>query len=129
VPKARDRPSTGRIGSCFENVAAQAFFSTLEHEILSHHHFITKARARQVAMPWCRDFYSHRRRHSFAALNVSDPLQQTRCRLTGPQYSLTAGSSRPRRRRRPGDQHALQCAKIEHLLFGMYDVYLIRRER
>jgi hypothetical protein len=30
-------------GQCFENAAAEAFFSTLEHEVLSRHHFATKA--------------------------------------------------------------------------------------
>jgi transposase InsO family protein len=40
--------SMGRIGSCFDNAAAEAFFSTLEHEVLSRQHFTTKAHARQV---------------------------------------------------------------------------------
>jgi transposase InsO family protein len=39
--------SMGRVGSSFDNAAAEAFFSTLEHEVLSRHHFTTKAHARQ----------------------------------------------------------------------------------
>ena len=60
--------SMGRVGSCFDNAAAEALFSTLEHEVLSRHHFTTKAHARQVVVAWCQDFYNTRRRHSSAAL-------------------------------------------------------------
>jgi len=62
------RQSMGRIGSCFDNAAAESFFSTLEHEVLSRHHFTTKAQARAVVLAWCHDFYNTRRRHSSAAL-------------------------------------------------------------
>lgn len=62
------RQSMGRVGSCFDNAASEAFFSTLEHEVLSRHHFATKAQARQVITAWCYDFYNTRRRHSSAGL-------------------------------------------------------------
>jgi putative transposase len=62
------RQSMGRVGSCFDNAASEAFFSTLEHEVLSRHHFATKAQARAVITPWCHDFYNVRRRHSSAGL-------------------------------------------------------------
>ena len=62
------RQSMGRVGSCFDNAASEAFFSTLEHEVLSRHHFATKAEARAVITPWCDDFYNTRRRHSSAGL-------------------------------------------------------------
>jgi putative transposase len=68
--------SMGRVGSCFDNAAAEAFFSTLEHEVLSRHHFTTKAHARQVVVAWCQDFYNTRRRHSSAAL--MSPVQYER---------------------------------------------------
>jgi len=68
--------SMGRVGSCFDNAAAEAFFSTLEHEVLSRHHFTTKAQARQVVVAWCQDFYNSRRRHSSAAL--MSPIQYER---------------------------------------------------
>ena len=57
----------GRVGSCFDNAAAESFFSTLEHEVLSRHHFATKAQAREVIKTWCYQFYNTRRRHSSAA--------------------------------------------------------------
>ena len=60
--------SMGRVGSCFDNAAAEAFFSSLEHEVLSRHHFRTRAEARAVVVPWCQEFYNVKRRHSSAAL-------------------------------------------------------------
>ncbi|OBK34804.1 integrase [Mycobacterium sp. 1245111.1] len=62
------RQSMGRVGSCFDNAASEAFFSTLEHEVLSRHHFATKAQARAVVTAWCHDFYNTQRRHSSAGL-------------------------------------------------------------
>jgi transposase InsO family protein len=62
------RQSMGRVGSCFDNAAAEAFFSTLEHEVLSRHTFATKADAQKVVLNWCHRFYNTRRRHSSAAL-------------------------------------------------------------
>jgi putative transposase len=62
------RQSMGRVGSCFDNAAAESFFSTLEHEVLSRHHFSTKAEARAVVLAWCHEFYNTKRRHSSAAL-------------------------------------------------------------
>ncbi|MDT5288963.1 MAG: putative transposase [Mycobacterium sp.] len=54
-----------------DNAAAEAFFSTLEHEVLSRHHFTTRAQARAVVVAWCLDFYNTRWRHSSAGLRAS----------------------------------------------------------
>ncbi|MBP2329536.1 transposase InsO family protein [Kibdelosporangium banguiense] len=56
--------SMGRTGSCFDNAAAESFFSTLEHEVLSRHHFKTRKEAQQTIVKWAVDFYNRRRRHS-----------------------------------------------------------------
>jgi putative transposase len=58
------RQSMGRTGSCFDNAAAESFFSTLEHEVLSRHHFRTRKEAQQTIVKWVIDFYNRRRRHS-----------------------------------------------------------------
>jgi putative transposase len=60
------RQSMGRVGSCFDNAAAEAFFSSLEWEVLSRHQLTDPDHARAVVLPWCYDFYNHRRRHSSA---------------------------------------------------------------
>jgi len=60
------RQSMGRVGSCFDNAAAEAFFSSLEWEVLSRHQLLDPDHARAVVLPWCYDFYNLRRRHSSA---------------------------------------------------------------
>lgn len=56
--------SVGRVGSALDNAAAESFFSTLEHELLSRQTFATKAEARRAVATWIDQFYNPRRRHS-----------------------------------------------------------------
>ena len=58
------RQSMGRVGSCFDNAAAEAFFSSLEWEVLSLHEFKDTDQAQAVVLDWCYGFYNHDRRHS-----------------------------------------------------------------
>jgi putative transposase len=58
----------GRVGSCFDNAAAEAFFSSLEWEVLSRHHFVDTRQAQAVVLDWCYGFYNHDRRHSSAGM-------------------------------------------------------------
>ena len=58
------RQSMGRVGSCFDNAVAEAFFSSLEWEVLSRNMFDSIAQARAVVLDWCYGFYNHFRRHS-----------------------------------------------------------------
>jgi putative transposase len=62
--KLKVTQSMGRVGSCFDNAAAESFFSTLEWEVLSRHHFSTRDEAREVITRWVCDFYNKARRHS-----------------------------------------------------------------
>ncbi len=62
------RQSMGRVGSCFDNAAAEAFFSSLEWEVLSRHTFTDTRQAQAVVLDWCYGFYNHDRRHSSAAM-------------------------------------------------------------
>jgi putative transposase len=77
------RQSMGRVGSCFDNAASEAFFSTLEHEVLPRHRFTTKAQARAVVTAWCHDFYNTRRRHSSAGL--LPPVEYEKIAATQPE--------------------------------------------
>jgi putative transposase len=65
--------SMGRVGSCFDNAAAESFFSTLEHEVLLGHHFATREEAKKVVVNWIYDFYNGRRRHS--ACGMKSPVE------------------------------------------------------
>jgi putative transposase len=60
------RQSMGRVGSCFDNAAAEAFFSSLEWEVLSRNNFHDIITAQGVVIDWCYDFYNNTRRHSKA---------------------------------------------------------------
>lgn len=62
--KLKITQSMGRVGSCFGNAAAESFFSTLEWEVLSRHHFSTRDEAREVITRWVCDFYNKARLHS-----------------------------------------------------------------
>jgi len=50
------RQSMGRVGSCFDNAAAEAFFSSLEWNVLSRHDFENTTAARAIVMDWCYGF-------------------------------------------------------------------------
>ena len=56
--------SMGRVGSALDNAAAESFFSTLEHELLSRRQFATREEARRVVAGWIDRFYNRIRRHS-----------------------------------------------------------------
>ncbi|WP_106849095.1 IS3 family transposase [Blastococcus sp. Marseille-P5729] len=62
------RQSMGRVGSCFDNAAAEAFFSSLEWEVLSLHDFENTRQAQAVVLDWCYGFYNQERRHSSAGM-------------------------------------------------------------
>jgi len=56
--------SMGRVGSCFDNAVAEAFFSSLEWEVLSRHQFTDPSHAKATVLEWCYGFYNRDRRHS-----------------------------------------------------------------
>jgi putative transposase len=60
--------SMGRAGSCFDNAAAESWFSTLEWELFRKRHFATKADARREVARFI-DWYNRIRRHSSCEMN------------------------------------------------------------
>ncbi|WP_405600372.1 integrase core domain-containing protein [Streptomyces sp. NBC_01410] len=58
--------SMGRVGSCFDNAAAEAFNSTVKTEYVHRHRFTTRAEARIKIATWIADFYNTKRRHTRA---------------------------------------------------------------
>ena len=73
------RQSMGRIGPCFDNAAAESYFSTLEWEVLSRNEFRDPHHTKQIVLQWCHESYNTTRRHSSAKmmsainLDVLDP--------------------------------------------------------
>ena len=78
------RQSMGRVGSCFDNAAAEAFFSSLEWEVLSRNQFRDTVHAQAVVIDWCYTFYNHQRRHS-AADGLSPVNYEIRESKSGPE--------------------------------------------
>lgn len=66
--KLEIRQSMGRVGSALDNAAAESFFSTLEHELLTRNTYATRADARRAVARWIDEFYNPRRRHSTCAM-------------------------------------------------------------
>lgn len=81
------RQSIGRVGSCFDNVAAEALFSSLQCEVLSRHNFEHTRQAQAVVRAWCYGFYNHARRHS--AAGMMRPINPPQ--LAGPKCPASKG--------------------------------------
>ena len=80
--KLRVRQPMGSVGSCFDNAAAESFFATLEHEVLSRHHFTTKAQARRRPRLVPR-VLQHPTPTQFGGVDVTDRVREDRRRPTG----------------------------------------------
>lgn len=67
------RTSTGRTGVCWDNAAAESFFSALKNEMYHRHAFPDRARARFAVADYIEVFYNRRRLHS--TLGYRTPLE------------------------------------------------------
>jgi transposase InsO family protein len=65
--------SVGRTGVCWDNAAAESFWSTLKTEFYNRHSWPTQAEARLAVGRWIEERYNRRRRHS--ALDMMTPVQ------------------------------------------------------
>ena len=72
--------SMGRTGVCWDNAAAESFWSTFKNEYYHRHVFATIHDARRAAYTWIDGWYNARRRHSSIG-NIS-PLEYERRQLT-----------------------------------------------
>ncbi len=57
-------PSMGRTGDAYDNALAEAFFATLERELLTRHRFIDCSTARRALFDYIEGWYNLHRRHS-----------------------------------------------------------------
>jgi putative transposase len=67
------RPSTGSVGDAYDNAMAEAFFATLECELLDRRNFGSRAEARMAVFHFIEGFYNPTRRHS--ALGYLSPIE------------------------------------------------------
>ena len=66
------RPSMGSVGDAYDNAMAEAFFASLECELLDRRSFRTHAEARMAVFRYIEGWYNPRRRHS--ALGYLSPV-------------------------------------------------------
>jgi len=66
-------PSMGSVGDAYDNALAEAFYATLETELLMRHTFATRAAARLALFDFIEGWYNSHRRHS--ALGYLSPAE------------------------------------------------------
>ena len=69
-------PSMGSVGDCYDNAITEAFFATLECELLARQTFRTHGAARLALFDFIEGFYNPQRRHS--ALGYLSPAAYER---------------------------------------------------
>jgi putative transposase len=67
------RPSTGSVGDASDNAMADAFFATLECQLLDRRSFRSQAEARMAVFAFIEGFYNPTRRHF--ALGYLSPIE------------------------------------------------------
>jgi putative transposase len=65
--------SRGSVGDCYDNALAEAFFATLECELIDRHIWVKRGEARRAIFDYIEGFYNPRRRHS--ALGYLSPAE------------------------------------------------------
>ena len=66
-------PSMGSAGHAYDNALAEAFFATLETELLMRRRFIDRGTARRALFDYIEGWYNPHRRHS--ALGYLSPAE------------------------------------------------------
>ncbi|MEQ8717771.1 MAG: IS3 family transposase [Acidimicrobiales bacterium] len=57
--------SMGSIGDAYDNSVAEAFFSSLQRELLDQHHWTTRDQLAAAIFEWIEAWYNPQRRHSY----------------------------------------------------------------
>ena len=70
--KLKITQSMGRVGCALDNAAAESFFSTLEHELISRCRWHTRDQARRDIAVWIDTWYNRKRLHS--TNNMTSPI-------------------------------------------------------
>ena len=70
--KLKITQSMGRVGCALDNAAAESFFSTLEHELISRRRWRTRDQASRDIAVWIDTWYNRKRLHS--TNNMTSPI-------------------------------------------------------
>ncbi len=69
---SRSRSADSRTGSALDNAASESFNSTLEFELLSRRHFLTREQARHAVAAWIDEYHTDRRHSTNGMLSPVD---------------------------------------------------------
>ena len=72
--RASIRQSMGAAGQCFDNAAAESFFSSLKRELVHRHRWASRAEARRTIIRWISSWYNASRLHS--TLGYRTPIEK-----------------------------------------------------
>lgn len=113
-------PSMGTVGDAYDNAMAEAFFATLETELLMRQTFATRSAARLALFEYIEGFYNPHRRHS--ALGYLAPAEFERRWWAVQSHSRTrpGGASQSRSR--------LECPRIDFSTRGRHPATLRPKE-
>src|SRR4029078_10196174 len=75
--------SMGRVGSCFDNAASEAFFSPLEHEVLSPQHFRHPRRVPRCRRPLVPGLLQRQTTAQLGGVTGSGRVRENRCHPAG----------------------------------------------
>jgi putative transposase len=71
--------SMSRKANCWDNAPVESFFGLLKRALLFHHHYQTRAQARQSIFDYIERFYNRKRIHS--SLGYRTPCEVDQLRL------------------------------------------------
>jgi putative transposase len=75
-------PSMGAQGDCYDNAITEAFFATLECELIAQYTFRTQAEARTALFDSIEGFYNYNPHRRHSALGYCSPAEFERRALT-----------------------------------------------
>ena len=84
----------GRTGVCWDNAAAESFWSTLKTEFYNRRDWTTKAEARLAVGAWIEERYNRLRRHSSIGMISPVRLEEIHRRHKPPDR-VSAGWGEP----------------------------------
>jgi len=75
------RQSMGRTGICFDNAAAESFFSTIKRELIHRYHWTDPKELHMALFEWIETWYNRKRRHT--TIGMRSPFEAYNDHING----------------------------------------------
>src|SRR5574342_1342412 len=96
------RPSMGSVGDAYDNALCEAFFASLECELLDRYTFKSQSEARLALFRYIEGWYNPHRRHSALAYQSPIRYEQRHQQAFAAPAAEKRGPHLPQERRSPG---------------------------